>query len=949
MSHSVNTISKQESVISAGRSAQQIKAEIEATFGFIPPFFEPAEHAPQVLENLWQHTLTAYVYNPFPDLFKEKLSAYLSRFCDVPYCMIAHSCTLRPLGLAAQQVLALLETAPPSTEELEVHLRRLSAQTHPLLDWSNLTPLMEESLLQTSIFIALDSEQSEHCRSVLQNFLGAANYKHLVAFVAYVKACHTWMEFHPEVAYEADQRVQDNLSALLADEPNLADFFRNYRERVKQERQSRAEQLAELARQQWREKMLRQQVERERMMTKIAQRIRRSLNLEEILRTAVCEVQQFLQADRVFIYRFQPDWSGEITVESVVPEFLSIEGTKVTDSFYKEPGNRKLYQQGRIQALDDVRAANLSPCHLELLTRLQVRANLVVPIVQGEQLWGLLVANSCIDARKWQPIELDLLKQLSTQLAIAIQQSELHQQVQTELIERQRSEEKIREQAALLDITTDAVWVLNLNNQILFWNQGAEQLYGWQKAEAITMSARHLLAPNSSPQLEDIQKAVVETGKWQGELRQLTKDGKEILVESRWTAVFGENQLKSILVVNTDITQKKQLEKQLFHAQRLESLGTLAGGIAHDLNNILTPILAIAQLLQMKLTDADASTLEFLKMQETNTKRGAALINQILAFARGSEGQRQVLQLQNLISEVKQVTAGTFSKSIEVHTHIDPDLQPVSADPTQLHQVLMNLCVNARDAMPAGGSLSISAENLFIDESYAHMHLDAKVGPYVMMSVADTGMGISPEAIDKIFDPFFTTKELGQGTGLGLSTVISIIRSHGGFLNVYSEVGQGTQFKVYLPAIQGAEARSAADLEQPLGRGELVLVVDDEALIREVTKTSLEASGYKVLTASDGIDAVAAYAEHKDKVDIVLMDMMMPNMTGPAAMQILRRMNPLVKIVALSGLPSSEKVREVMNMGATEFLAKPYTAQELLKTLHLVLQKDRSPETPNLN
>lgn len=253
--------------------------------------------------------------------------------------------------------------------------------------------------------------------------------------------------------------------------------------------QSRAEQLAELAEQQWREKLLTQQVERERMMTGIAQRIRGSLDLYEILRTAVIEVQQFLQVDRVFIYRFASDWSGEITVEAVVPGCLSIQGRKVTDSFFAQPSKRTLYQQGRIQAVSDIHTANLSSCHLDLLARLQIRANLVVPIVQDEQLWGLLVANDCTQARPWESIELELLEQLSTQLAIAIQQAQLHQQVQAELMERQRSEEKIREQAMLLDVTTDAIWVLDLNHQILFWNQGAEQLYGWVKAEASSLRA----------------------------------------------------------------------------------------------------------------------------------------------------------------------------------------------------------------------------------------------------------------------------------------------------------------------------------------------------------------------------------------------------------------------------------------------------------------------------
>ena len=932
-------VSHSEAGVAVRRTSQQIKAEIRATLGFFPPFFEPAQ-TPQVLENLWQQTLSAYLENPLPALFKEKLSAYLSRFCAVPYCMICHSCTLRPLGLKAQQVLELLEAAPPIETDVDKYLKRLAVQPNRLSDWSDLSPALEESLLHCSIFIALEYERAESCRNQLRQFLGADNYQHLVTFIAYVRTCHAWMESHPEVAYEADQRVLNNLSSLLEEEPGLARFFSNYRERVRHERQTRAQQLAELAERQRREEALRQQIDRERVMTAIAQRIRRSLDLGEILSTAVSEVRQFLQVDRVFVYRFDPDWSGVVAVESVVPECVAIEGTRITDTFFMQPANRALYQQGSIQAIGDIHAENLSKCHRDLLARLQVRANLVVPIVQGEQLWGLLVANHCLEPRAWQPLELDLLKHLATQLSIAIQQSELYQQVHTELEERQRSEAKIREQAALLDITTDAILVLDLNHQILFWNKGAEQLYGWLAAEAVTISDNGLLEQNLFPQLAEIQQAVVETGKWQGELQQLTKDGKEVLVESRWTAVFEAEQLKSILVVNTDITQKKQLEKQFLHAQRLESLGTLAGGVAHDLNNILTPILMIAQLLQIKLTDADESTQRFLKMQETNAKRGAALVSQVLSFGRRAEGKRMTIQVQHLIQEIKQIIDGTFSKSIEVCVDLEPNLWTISADPTQLHQVFMNLCVNARDAMPEGGKLSISAQNLLVDQSYAQMNPDAKVGSYLAISIADTGTGISPETMQRIFEPFFTTKEVNKGTGLGLATVIGIVKNYGGFVNVYSEVGQGTQFKVYLPAVQGTETQQTGDQQQPFGKGELVLVVDDEATICEIAKTSLETYNYSTLIANDGIDAVALYAQHKDKVSVVLMDMMMPNMAGPTAISILKKMNPQVKIIAVSGLPSSDKVKAAMETGVNAFLPKPYTSQELLKMLQTVLNSE---------
>ena len=924
-----------------GQKSEKIRAEIEAKLGFVPPFFEPAEQSPQVLENLWQQTLSAYINNPLPALFKEKLSAYLSRFCRVPYCMICHSCTLRPLGLAAREILELLEAPLPVETDVDEHLRRLAAQPERLVLWPESNSILEESLLYCSIFIALPGDRTEHCRNELRRILGAVNYQHLVVFIAYIKTCHVWIEAHPEIVYEADKRVQDNLSALLEEEPELANFFRNYRQRVRRECQSQAEKLVELAERQRQEEALRQQVERERLVTEIAQRIRRSLNLEEILSTTVSEVRHFLQSDRVFIYRFEPDWSGIVAVESVASSWSPIQGTRVKDSFFLKAAGRELYKQGRIQAVEDIYTAGLSKCHIDLLARLQIRANLVVPIVQGEQLWGLLVANHCSEPRQWQALELNLLQNLATQLAIAIQQSTLFEQVQTELSERKRSEETIREQAALLDITTDAIFVQDLNNQILFWNKGAERLYGWQTAEALAMSANELLDHEISPQLQEIQKTVTDAGSWHGELNQVTKGGKEIIVESRWTLMRDEQgQPKSILIVNTDITQKKQLERQFLHAQRLESLGTLASGIAHDLNNMLTPILMSAQLLQLKLPNVDEPIQRLIKMQETNAKHGAALVKQMLSFAHRTEGKRTTLQVKHLLLEIRQIANQTFPKSIEVCMNVEPELWAVRADATQLHQVLMNLCVNARDAMPDGGTLNISAENFFIDENYTQMNLDAQVGPYMVITISDTGMGIPAELIDRIFEPFFTTKELGKGTGLGLSTVNGIIKNHGGFINVYSEVGRGTQFKLYLPAVQEAHTQQAEDLELPQGRGELILVVDDEVAIREITKTSLEIYGYKVLVANDGIEAIALYAQHKDKISVVLMDMMMPSMDGPTTIRVLKKFNPLVKIIAVSGLVSSDKVSLAMGTGVQAFLSKPYTAQQLLKTLHLALSAE---------
>ncbi|MBD2183229.1 response regulator [Planktothrix sp. FACHB-1355] len=509
-------------------------------------------------------------------------------------------------------------------------------------------------------------------------------------------------------------------------------------------------------------------------------------------------------------------------------------------------------------------------------------------------------------------------------------------------IDRQRSEQKIREQAALLDIATEAILVQNLDNQILFWNKGAERLYGWRSEEAIGKNVNQLLYKQVPPELESGQPIFDEAGSWQGELLQVTKYGKEIIVESRWTLVQEEQkQPKSILTVNTDITEKKQLETQFLRAQRMESIGTLASGIAHDLNNALAPILMSVQLLEMKCHDEHSQRL--LKILEANTKRSADLVKQVLSFARGLQGDRTNLQVAHLISEIAKIVKQTFPKCIEIYTDVpSSEIWTVCGDATQLHQVLMNLCVNARDAMPKGGILNVVAENIFIDENYARMNIEAKVGKYVVITVSDTGTGIPREILDRIFEPFFTTKEHGKGTGLGLSTAVGIVKGHGGFINVYSEVGKGTKFKVCLPAASTDESKFSQEIyrELPRGNGELVLVVDDEDAIREITKTSLESYNYQAIGASNGIEAIALYAERKTNISVVLVDMMMPMMDGPTTIRTLQKINPNVKIIAISGLTSNSQVTELNRQSVQTFLPKPFTSEELLKSLRSVIATD---------
>ncbi|MBW4625601.1 MAG: PAS domain S-box protein [Brasilonema octagenarum HA4186-MV1] len=503
-----------------------------------------------------------------------------------------------------------------------------------------------------------------------------------------------------------------------------------------------------------------------------------------------------------------------------------------------------------------------------------------------------------------------------------------------DITERKEAEHKIREQAAWLDVATDAIIVRNLENKIVFWNKSAERLYGWKAKDILGKNANDILYKKISSQLKEALSQVNLTGEWYGELSQIRKDGKELIVETRWTLVRDEHgNPKSILSVKTDITEKKRLQTQFLRAQRLESLGTLASGIAHDLNNTLAPMLMSAQLLRMRISDERNQQL--LQTLETNAQRGAAMVKQVLSFARGVEGKRTILQIKHLISEIEQFAKQTFPKSIEFCTDIAPNLWTISGDATQLHQVLMNLVINARDAMPKGGVLSIYGENFFVDENYARMNLDATVGPHIVITVKDTGMGMLPEVLDRIFEPFFTTKEVGKGSGLGLSTVLGIIKSHNGFISVSSKIGKGTQFKVFLKAVLENQTFSEESFELPMGNGELILVVDDEAEIREITKITLENYNYKILTACDGIEALALYAQNPENIKVVFVDMMMPDMDGLTTIRALLRINPCIKIMAASGLTDNNKL--IQNLDVEIFLSKPYNVKQLLQALHKIL------------
>jgi len=507
--------------------------------------------------------------------------------------------------------------------------------------------------------------------------------------------------------------------------------------------------------------------------------------------------------------------------------------------------------------------------------------------------------------------------------------------------ERRRAEGQIRSQARLLDLAGDAIVVRNLSHEVLYWNRGAERIYGWKAEEARGRKVTELVLKDTKP-FEAAQTELLEKGEWSGELKQFTRDGREVTVSSRWTLVRDdEGNPNSVLVLNTDITEKKRLESQFLRSQRMESIGTLAGGVAHDLNNILSPIMMSAPLLRMdELPAEDFERL--LDTIETNAQRGGDIVKQLLAFGRGVEGERVVVQPRHIIKEMVKIARETFPKNLTISAEVPDNLWPIMGDPTHTHQILLNLCINARDAMPNGGVLKVIAENVQLDEHYVAQDTEAKQGPFVSIRVTDTGTGIPKEILDKIFDPFFTTKEIGKGTGLGLATVMGIIKSYGGLIHVYSEVGKGTSFNILLPAAPNAVSAGDDSAREPLplGQGETILVVDDEPGILGATSKLLERHNYQVLAAADGAEALTLYSRHRSRVRLIMTDVMMPVMDGLALTRVIKKMDAGVKIIASSGLEHDAKFDELRALGVNAFLTKPYTAEKLLQTLRELLASE---------
>ena len=635
---------------------------------------------------------------------------------------------------------------------------------------------------------------------------------------------------------------------------------------------------------------------------------------------------------------------------------------------------------------------------------------------------------------------------------------------------------------ALLDLAPDAIFARDAERRISFWNQGAQSTYGYSRAEALGVTPGELLQTEYPISLEEIERLVTEAGRWEGDLVQHTKDGRRLVVESRWAAQYDHaGQLAGLLEVNRDITSrlrsqaallelapdaivgtngagkivlinaqvealfgygreellgepvevlvperfraahssdrvryladprtrpmgsglelfarrrdgsefpaeislasiqtedgrlavaavrdvservvaarererleaeaaKERLQNQLHQAQRLESLGQLAGGIAHDFNNLLAVIINYAAFVAEDLLQAAAETedgrramSEDVKQISLAAERAAHLTHQLLAFARREVVQPEVVDVNDVVRDVEQLLRRTLGEHVELHSSLAADLRPVLIDPGQLEQILVNLAVNARDAMPEGGTLRVDTANVDIDEHYAVSRPEIAPGPHVRLRVSDSGVGMSPETVRRAFDPFFTTKPPGQGTGLGLATVYGIIQQAGGRAQIYSEHGIGTTFTVLLPATDQRASSAGREDAAPVRRGEeTILLVEDEQALREVTRRILVAAGYRVLTAANGQEALAAAAAHDGPIDLLLSDVVMPQMPGPQLAERLLTERPSVGVLLMSGF-----AQPILDAGGhleagIALIEKPFSGPALLAKVAQVLER----------
>jgi two-component system, cell cycle sensor histidine kinase and response regulator CckA len=510
--------------------------------------------------------------------------------------------------------------------------------------------------------------------------------------------------------------------------------------------------------------------------------------------------------------------------------------------------------------------------------------------------------------------------------------------IRKELVQREELFRLISENAG------DMIAVVDVNGNRLYNSPSYEKILGYTSEELQGTSGFEQVHPDDRQLVEEAAREARDRGVGRSiQYRMRHKDGSWRILESGANVVRGpQGQVEKLVVVNRDVTARKQLEEQFRQAQKMEAVGRLSGGVAHDFNNLLGVIIGYAEFLQERLEPQDSlrgSVDEILKAG----KRAASLTRQLLAFSRQQVLDPKVMDLNSAVNDMEKLLRRLIGEDIELGTSLARNLGRVKADQGQLEQVIMNLAVNARDAMPQGGKLIISTENFVMDEGFVRRYpYPVQPGPYVCLTVTDTGIGMDAETKGRAFEPFFTTKEKGKGTGLGLATVYGVVKQSGGYIDIESSLGVGTTFKIYLPRVDEevhAQAPSGSGVSRSIAGKETILLVEDEESLRRLTRATLELGGYTVLEAKDGLDALELSKRHDGSIDLLLTDMVMPGMGGKALAQELLRRRPEIRIVYMSGYAGQAVGAQGPIDPGSDFLSKPFTREVLTRKIREALDR----------
>jgi len=553
---------------------------------------------------------------------------------------------------------------------------------------------------------------------------------------------------------------------------------------------------------------------------------------------------------------------------------------------------------------------------------------LLIPLIIGGEVMGSL-GLSASESHRFSVEEINLTWSVADQLAGAMARARLDQ------VRRRLS--------AVIEQTAEGVVITNTQGTILYVNPAFERITGYDRSEAVGQSPRLLKSGKQDAALYNELWTTITAGQvWHGRLVNKGKDGAFYTVDTTITPVRDENgHIVNYVSIQRDVTRELQLEEQYRQAQKLEAVGRLAGGIAHDFNNLLTAIVGYTQLLLQEMSPQDPGYHDLTQIRKTS-ERATTLVRQLLTFSRRDASRPVVLNLNEVISDLLKLLGRVIGEDVEVTSSLAPDLAQVQADPSQMEQVLMNLGVNARDAMPAGGRLIIETANISVEGEHANTYLEMEPGEYVMLAISDTGIGMDEEVLKHIFEPFFTTKPAEEGTGLGLAMVYGIVKQHRGHIHVYSEPGHGTTFRIYMPAYRperGGQPQVREREAPPMARltgSETLLVIEDEMPVRELVQRALEGFGYTILVAANAQEASELFQAHQADIALIVSDVVMPDMTGPALYQSLAAQVPHLKVLFLSGY-TPEVVHGRGLLQDAPFLQKPFTLTDLARNVRQVL------------